>query len=278
MSKTIKIVLIVLGVTLLIGAGIVSTLMYTSQNLKYDSIAGFTSDFNEAGYGVAEESISEDMFDNSSNEKLVYSGDVSISVEKLDESYSQAQELMKTHNAFIENLSQYETSIYLTIRIPKNDFLNFYNALSSISGTITDSNISVENYTKYYRDNERRIDILKTEYDELKELMQEADNVEDILAIKDRLSYLTYDLENLTSQNNEIDYDVDYATLNLRLRKIGNNIIEDTPFGIQLKDAFKNSIKIFKNLILGLVNIWWVVVIPVAIFVVYKRKKKREIK
>ena len=267
MSKPLKIILVIVLAIVLLFAGVIAGVgLYSAreefhQSYSDSGLMSSNSYKEEMSYGVAEEaSISEDMFENNSNEKLVYTGSVNIGTEELDESYNQAQDLMKSHNAFIENINRSENYISLSIRVPKDKFLAFYHSLSEISGTITDSNINVENYTKYYKDNERRIDILQTEYDELKELLQEATNVEEILAIKDRMSYVTYDLESLTAQNNEIDYDVEYSILELRLRKVGNNVIEDTPFGRQMRDAFKNSLLIFKTVILGLINIWWIII------------------
>jgi len=279
MSKTLKIILAIILAIILLFLGLVAGgMLFSAQGnntASYDDFMMTSNSYKgEMSYGVAEEaSISEDMFENNSNEKLVYTGSVNIGTEELDESYNQAQDLMKSHNAFIENINRSEDYISLSIRVPKDKFLAFYHSLSEISGTITDSNINVENYTKSYKDNERRIDILQTEYDELKELLQEATNVEEILAIKDRMSYVTYDLESLTAQNNEIDYDVEYSILELRLRKVGNNVIEDTPFGRQVKDAFKNSLVIFKTMILGLINIWWILVIPIIIVIIYKKRK-----
>lgn len=265
MSKKVKIILgvivsIVLVAFILFAGLIGMAIGSNNQRSSYNDVA-----LNE---GVAVEGFSDKSVEDTessfvSNEdeeqKLIYNGDVTIGTEDIGKSYKEVTEKIKSFDAKIESLNESSNSKYISIRVPKKNFFKFYNSLSDITGSITSSNMSAEDMTKEYKDNERRIDVLQTEYNELKELMKSAKSVKEVLQIKDRMSELTYEMEGLKGNNDVIDYDSKYSTLNLTLQKVGTISVESVPFGTELKQAFLRSIEGIKSLILGLVTIWWVI-------------------
>lgn len=210
-------------------------------------------------------------------EKVVYSGRMSIGTEDINKTYESIVSKISVFEGRIESVRQSNKSKAITIRVPKSNFMSLYDSISTIeSGTITESDLSMVDYSKNYSDNERRLEILKKEYDEVLELMEMADDIDTILRIKDRLSDITYDIEEYTHINKNIDDKVDYSTLNISLYLIGNNTIEDTPFGRKISDAFKESIEILKELFLIVIRLWWF--ISIIVIVVLAIKKIRRVK
>ena len=210
-------------------------------------------------------------------EKVVYSGRMSIGTEDINKTYESIVSKISVFEGRIESVRQSNKSKSITIRVPKSNFMSLYDSISTIeSGTITESDLSIVDYSKSYSDNERRLEILKKEYDEVLELMEMADDIDTILRIKDRLSDITYDIEEYTNINKNIDDKVDYSTLNISLYLIGNNTIEDTPFGRKISDAFKESIEILKELFLIVIRLWWF--ISIIVVVVLAIKKIRRVK
>lgn len=287
MGKPLKIIIpIVCSIVLLVvGAligGIISNRNSNSIQYKYEA-DGYSAD---SSYTVTNESSGTikptgemgEMFISSENpnQKLVYTGNVKIGSDDLEKSYNEVLTKVAEFNGKIESLNENTTSKRLTIRVPHDEFMNLFNSFSEISGTITESSMNVEDFTKTYSDNSKYIEILNTEYNELLELMKKAETVDEVLSIRDRLSYLTYDIEKLQSNNSDIDYNVQYSTINLTLNKVGNTIIEDTPFGRRISDSFKDSIEILKDLFLFLINIWWLILIitTIVIFIILKVRKK----
>ena len=265
MSKKVKIILgVIISIVLvafILFAGLIGMAIGSNnQRSSYNDVA-----LNEGAAieGFSDKSVEDTESSFVSNEdeeqKLIYNGDVTIGTEDIGKSYKEVTEKIKSFDAKIESLNESSNSKYISIRVPKKNFFKFYNSLSDITGSITSSNMSAEDMTKEYKDNERRIDVLQTEYNELKELMKSAKNVKEVLQIKDRMSELTYEMEGLKGNNDVIDYDSKYSTLNLTLQKVGTISVESVPFGTELKQAFLRSIEGIKSLILGLVTIWWVI-------------------
>ena len=245
---------------------------YVSNSEYGDTYGDITAKSEEAPEASASDEGS--LFSQTEkDQKLVYSGDVTIGTDNIQKSYDKVTEKMKEHNAVFESVN--ESSYYKTmiIRVPKDNFLSLYESLSEVDGSITSSNVSIDDMTKSYTDNERRLDILKTEYNELKDLMKKTDNVEDILSIRGRLSEITYEIEELQGTNDNIDYDANFSRLEVTLQLTGNN--SPVSFWYQIKEAFHNSISAIKGLFLFLIEIWWIILLIVCgVFFFIKRKKK----
>ena len=204
------------------------------------------------------------------NQKLVYTGDVTIGTENIKKSYKKITEKMEEFGATFESVNESSSYKTMTIRVSKDKFMALYESLSEVDGNITYSNISITDMTKSYTDNERRLDILKTEYDELKSLMKSANKVEDILSVRDRLSEITYEMEELKGSNDAIDYDSNFSRLEVTLQLTGS--ASPVSFWYQIKEAFSNSIYAIKALFLFLVEIWWVILAGFGIFFFAKKK------
>lgn len=280
------IIIAIMAAILLLMMGILIGTSHSDSSYKNSA----TDAYDDYGYDYISEgsnslktaSTEEDVEESSTlfaqsekGQKLVYTGDVVIGTDNIDKSYSKITDNMKEFNASFESVSDSSYNKHMTIRVPKDNFMKFYESLSKVDGSITSSNVSIDDMTKAYQDNERRMDILQTEYDEMKDLMKKAESVDDVLSIRDRLSDITYELESLKESNNSIDYDSNYSRIEITLQLTGN--ASPVSFGYQIKQAFVNSIQAIKTLFLFLIEIWWVLlIIAGGIYYMFKRKPLKQ--
>ena len=287
MTKTKKIIYSVLAVVLVfvlifIGILIGQHNSYGSYN-DYDSYDSYNTKSVNAEYAgedygdtfAVEEAANGDssgsLFARSEEkQKLVYTGDVTIGTENINKSYKKITEKMQEFGATFESVNESASYKTMVIRVPKDKFMDMYESLSEVDGSITYSNVSISDMTKVYTDNERRLDILKTEYDELKDLMKDANKVDDILAIRDRLTDLTYEIESLKGSNDTIDYDANFSRLEVTLHLTGS--ASPVSFWYQIKEAFSNSIQAIKALFLFIIELWWVILAGLGIFFFVRKK------
>ena len=138
---------------------------------------------------------------------------------------------------------------------------------------------------------ERKADFnLNHEQERLLELLAQAENMEDLLAIESKLSDVRYELENYGSQLRLLDNQIDYSTVNVDVDEVERvtDTGEKSFFG-EIKDRFGNSlytvgrdIRGFVIVVLGSLPllIVWAVIIVIAVLIVKKirkgRKKKKE--
>ena len=153
-------------------------------------------------------------------------------------------------------------------------------------GNVTQKNESVEDVTLQYVDVESRKKALETEQDRLLELLSQAENMEDLLAIESKLSDVRYELESYGSQLRMLDNQIDYSTVNVDVDEVERvtDTGEKSFFG-EIKDRFGDSlytvgrdIREFVIVVLGSLPILmvWAVIIVIVVLAVRKIRKGRK--
>ncbi|MBQ9513347.1 MAG: DUF4349 domain-containing protein, partial [Lachnospiraceae bacterium] len=133
---------------------------------------------------------------------------------------------------YIENASVYNGRTYYNggenrqernadyvIRIPAKHLDAFVNDVQELSNII-DKSRSVEDVTLTYVDIQSRKKALQTEYDRLLELVREAETVEDIIALEERIATVRYEIESIESRLRTFDNQIDYSTIYLNVREV----------------------------------------------------------
>lgn len=118
-------------------------------------------------------------------------------------------------------------SCNLTIRVPKDKLVSFVDALSEQSNVLRQST-NEEDVTLTYTDTESHRNALATEQERLLELLEQAESLEDILSIEDRLTNVRYQLESMESQLRTFDNQIDYSTVSLHVTEV-KDLTEPVP-------------------------------------------------
>lgn len=249
----------------------------------------------DSGSGITSENGLESTVEN--GRKLIRTIYLSLQTTEFDSVLSDLSAKTTELGGYIENSSisgnsyYYQSTRYAsyTIRIPSEQLDQFVDIVSEL-GNVTQKNESVEDVTLQYVDVESRKKALETEQERLLELLAQAENMEDLLAIESKLSDVRYELENYGSQLRLLDNQIDYSTVNVDVDEVERvtDTGEKSFFG-EIKDRFGNSlytvgrdIRGFVIVVLGSLPILivWAVIIAIAVLIVKKirkgRKKKKE--
>ena len=149
---------------------------------------------------------------------------------------------------YIENSSingssyYYKTTRYASfkLRIPSAQLDEFVNVVGEL-GNVTQKDESVEDVTLQYVDTESRKKALEVEQDRLLELLSQAENMEDLLAIESKLSEVRYQLENYGSQLRLLDNQIDYSTVHVdEVERITET--KERTFFEEISDRFNDSL------------------------------------
>lgn len=178
-------------------------------------------------------------------------------------------------------------SAYYVVRIPKENFVAFRDAVSTI-GHIYSISEDAKNVGEVYYDTEMRLETLKTKQERLLVLLDQAVLMEDIISLESALAEVQYEIESLNTTLRKYDSLIDYSTFEINLDEVVK--IEEEPgvqdsFGTKLVSQLKNGWSSFANGILNFVlwfarNIISLVIVAAVVFVVVKvfliwRKKRR---
>lgn len=245
----------------------------------------------DSGSGVTSENGLESTVDN--GRKLIRTIYLSLQTTEFDSVLSDLSAKTTELGGYIENSSisgnsyYYQSTRYAsyTIRIPSDQLDQFVDIVGEL-GNVTQKNESVEDVTLQYVDVESRKKALETEQERLLELLSQAENMEDLLAIESKLSDVRYELENYGSQLRMLDNQIDYSTVNVDVDEVERvtDTGEKSFFG-EIKDRFGDSLytvgkdmRGFVILVLGSLPILvvWAVIIIVVVLVVKKIRKGRK--
>ena len=148
----------------------------------------------------------------------------------------------------------------LTVRIPADKLTGFVEHVSA-NANIVSENTTTENITLSYVAVESRIAALEMERDRLMELMEKAEDMEDLLLIEARLTEVLSELEEVTAQLRLYDNKVNYSTVHLNIEEVKEYTqVEEEPETVweRISDGLGKSLK---NLGEGFVNFFVFIVV-----------------
>lgn len=157
-----------------------------------------------------------------------------------------------------------------TIRIPKDKAPSFVQHISE-AANVTDKTESVEDVTLAYVDLDSHKKALQTEYNRLIELLEQAETVEDIITLEDRLSSVRYQIESMESQLRTYDNKIDYSTIYLNISEVEQiTEPEKVTFGGRLAEGLTENFTDVGNSIVDFI-VWFITALPywimLAVFV-----------
>lgn len=253
---------------------------------------------------AAEAPSSVEVSENAAAErKLIKTVNISAETEAFDALIPELQGQVEALGGYIENISVYDIDSYyvesrlekqrgadITARVPKEKLDGFLAQVGEQTN-VTSRSESVEDVTLQYVDLESHKKALLLEQERLMELLQEAESVEDTIAIEGRLSEVRYQLESMESQLRTYDNRIDYSTVYLFIREVRNySPSENASVGQRIADGFVKSLKDIgygiRDFAIGFVIdipyiLLWIVIIAVAALVLrllWKMGKKRALK
>lgn len=226
--------------------------------------------------------------------KLIKTVNLEVETENYDVLLGNLEKRIADLGGYIEYQYQYNGSKYssyqsarnaqLDIRIPAERLDEFVNAVGEQSN-ITNKVEQVEDVTLQYVDLESRKKALVTEQDRLLELLTQAEKVEDIIMIEQRLSQVRYELESMESQLRTLLNQVDYSTVHLSIDEVRQYTpTEEKSVLEKMKNGFVRSLyRIGDDIEDGF--IWFISNIPyfviwgviiVVVIVLFRRHRRRK--
>ncbi len=273
----------------------------TSESIAMDTAAAMPQEVAEAASEEMDGGAitSENGIDPAAEtgRKLIRTIRLELQTKEYDELLDGIGKKIQEMNGYIENSSVWGNSYTssstrnceYTVRIPSDRLDEFVQVVGEL-GNVVYKNEYVEDVTLQYVDVESHKKALEIERDRLLELLEKAENLEDLLAIESRLSDVRYELENYGSQKRYLDNQIDYSTVSLSITEVER--ITDTgkkTFFQEIAERFGNSLygvgrglRSFVIVFIGSLPIlvFWAAVIAVFVLIIWKlfygKKEKGE--
>jgi hypothetical protein len=314
----------VIGATLLAGCGSADA---ASGNSSYAVSNATAGDYYGGDYSYAQEEAAYDMeyeygFDSydvaeapkeadtgstassprtvDTIRKLITTAYVDVETKEFDKLYDDIDNYVKGAGGYLESINTYNGSRYhgevverhanLTVRIPADKLDAFLEEIGN-AGNITNRTQNVEDITLTYVDLEAHKKTLQDEQDRLEEFLRNAETIEDMIYIEDRLANIRYQLESMESQLRTYDNKVNYSTVYLTI----DEVVEYTPVVYEepttlerMKEGFLESVEDLtdwcKNFAVWFVSnfifliIWGIIIFIIVKWILYMASDKRAAK
>ncbi len=175
---------------------------YTAANdgVKYDQVARAESDLSQASPQV--------------ERKIVKNATMRLIVSDVDTVRTQVSDLAQTYGGYVQrgDLNQ------ITLRI-ESQYLDQAMAQVESWGKVDSRSIRSQDVTEQYYDLDSRIKSLEKTRDRYLALLEQAEGVQDILAVERELERVTQELEALQGRYNLLADQVAYSTLTVYIQE-----------------------------------------------------------
>ena len=265
----------------------------TADAAEYD----FEEYYDEGDMVRAPEPSDGVNIDSTKGRLLIRTVSITAETTKYAEVAANVESQVKAFGGYIEYSSMHgtgnnkdlRTGTY-TVRVPA-DKLDALIASVGSSCTVTASNEGTSDVTLEYVDTKARIESLRVEYDQLLQLLSQAEDLDTIIVLQNRLTDVRYQIESAESRVRVLENQVQYATLTLTLREVleeqeveeahvvtyGERVME------QFEDMWENTVEFFQDLLLGIIAvipgiIFLTVIAVIVLIIVFSARKKRRAK
>lgn len=201
-----------------------------TMNMSADIAAGealFDSTVMEAETPMAQTSESKSVYQNSAV-KLIRRANLQVQTVEFDKSVAALEQLVLGLNGYYENAELYSggyydqgshRSGYYVVRIPAESYDSFMSRMDGV-GYLSRRTESTQDVGQEYFDAESRLTTQRTKQERLQQLLKQAKNMEDIIALENALADVEYQIEQYTSRLRRYDSLVGYATIDVNIQEM----------------------------------------------------------
>ncbi len=205
--------------------------------------------------------------------RIIRNGSIELSVKDTKETVAEIRQITEAANGLISESYIYETRDglhhgHMTLRIPETRFDLLMEQLEEL-GKAANVQFSQQDVTMQYVDLESRLNNQKAQEERLREILEMAENVEEVLEVERELYRVRGEIESMTAQFTYLQDQVAYSTILVTLREesIPTETISPSPFedfGSRISQALIGSIN-FLLQVISVLAIAMVALIPIAI-------------
>lgn len=188
------------------------------------------------------------------NRKIIKTVNINAETEEFDKFVSTIQAKVDALGGYLESTdisgrsinssTDYLRNASITARIPSDKLDDFVTHVTDNSN-ITNKSESAEDVTLSYADTKAHVSSLRTEQDRLNELIKEANDIDTLIILEQRLTEVRYEIESYESRLRTIDNKVDYSTVYMNVsevRKYTPVVTEKQSFSERVATGFMESL------------------------------------
>ena len=215
--------------------------------------------------------------------KIIKEGTIKFETPDVKKTRDEIVKIVNEYNGYLanDNVTNYTGSTHynITIRIPANNFDLLLEKISSTAKRIDSKEIKALDVTEEFVDVEARIKAKKEIEARYKELLKQANKVDDILSIEKEIGLLRTDIEAFEGRLKYLNDKVAYSTLSINFYEQREIPPSSFGFGGKISEALYDGWISALWFIIGIANTWpFILMIIFTIYAIRYFRKKRKSK
>jgi uncharacterized iron-regulated membrane protein len=211
--------------------------------------------------------------------KVIRTARLRMEVADYEEAIRKAKQIINAFEAEItaEEERQYGQQLenQLVIRLAPAKLDSMLNALQGLALQIDSRSVNAEDVTRRYVDLETRLASKRAVIARYQELLAEARNVNEVLAVENNLRQVIEEVESMEAQFRYLKQQVDRSTVYLTLYETSSAGIAQRSFGSKIATAFADGWGLLKNLVLGAITAWPVLILLALLIWWWRRRRAK---
>lgn len=149
---------------------------------------------------------------------IIKRGGLTIAVDDTKKAAEAAAVIVKNFNGIVQSENQYEETYYMYLKVPAEKLETAVDMLSKL-GDVKNSNMSKDDVTMQVTDSEAVLKNKRALRDRLRQILNQAKDVKDIIAVEAELSRVQSEIDSMEAMLKNLKGQVAMSDINLTLEK-----------------------------------------------------------
>jgi len=214
------------------------------------------------------------------DKKIIKTASLKLEVKDFKNYNDNIHKTVKQFSGYIaqeeQNLSDEKSETVIAIKVPVEQFENMMNQLPAGDNKVLERKINTEDVTGEVVDTKSRLEAKKQMRLKYLEFLKQSKNMEEVLQVQDEVNRIQEEIESAAGRVEFLSHQSAYSTINLTFFQplAGYKPVDVTPsFFTRTSNAFKIGFNWVADLFIGLISIWPLLLIVIAVFIGWKKIK-----
>ncbi len=207
-----------------------------------------------------------------SDRKLIKKGQIRGETNNISQAKDFIESITPTYDGYFteEHESSYDTYIQqeFTIKVPTHTFDSLVDEITAYLKIVEYKHITVADVTEEFIDIQARLKTKKEFESRYVDLLSQANNVTEILAIEEQLAKQREEIESVEGRMKYLQNQIDLATLQITIYQAQS---KKFLFEEKVLSGFSKGWSYFLSFLIGLVNIWPFIIL-LSLLILFRRK------
>lgn len=214
------------------------------------------------------------------DKKIVKTASVKLEVKKFKYYNEGLHKKIKQYGAYIAGeddfFSEEKSEMVLTIKVPVQQFESLMNELGGTDIKVIERSIKTEDVTGQLVDTKSRLEAKKQMRLKYLEFLKQSKNMAEVLQVQEEINSIQEEIESAEGRIQFLSNQAAYSTINLIFYEpllVFKPENENPSFFTSAAEGFKTGADFIKNLVLGLITIWPLILIGFIGMFLWRRNK-----